>query len=595
MLRQYITALFHYAGTKAWLSLGMTVFIGLTQGIGLVMIIPFLSIIGIGGSDNSNTIVKGTAYVINAVGIPANIYSVLAIYLILISVHAVITRYYEVLNTRIVNGFTQHLRNTLYELFCHVDWLTFLRTRNSDITHLLTADLQRVSFATQQLFQLIGAAVIMMIHIGVACIISVPMTLAALFCGACFMLILHPFNRKVTTFGASFRKSMDDMYSAVTQHLSGMKVARAYSLEERHKRHFRHITDNITRQMIRFSEINSATRMVYHIGATVILALFLLIGIEIVRISAVNLIVIVFLFARILPGFSRLQQNLQRVLNALPSFKAVTDTKQRFHAAQEPQIPFAGKHLPHYSLKQEIRFERVCFRYQTTQTEWVLENIDAVIPANTMTAITGPSGAGKSTMADLLLGLLVPDSGKILIDGHALSGSMLYRWRKTVGYVPQESFLFHESIGDNLRRAAPRATEKQLWEALRTASAADVVAGLPQQLDCIVGERGIRLSGGERQRIALARALLRSPSLLLLDEATSALDNVNERHIQNAIEALSGKLTVIVIAHRLSTIEKADYRIILDRGTIMSAALRHRTGTEDRVRSSLSSNTITVL
>ena len=201
-----------------------------------------------------------------------------------------------------------------------------------------------------------------------------------------------------------------------------------------------------------------------------------------------------------------------------------------------------------------------------------MQDANVVIPARSMTAIVGPSGAGKSTMADLLLGLLSPEQGMVSIDGQPLTGEHLHRWRRSVGYVPQDTFLFHDTIRSNLLWALPNAKEADLWSALRLAAADAFVSRIPGGLDAVVGDRGIRLSGGERQRIALARALLRKPSLLLLDEATSALDSENERQIQQAINQLHGELTIVVIAHRSSTILRADKIVTLSEGRIVKKA-----------------------
>ena len=173
----------------------------------------------------------------------------------------------------------------------------------------------------------------------------------------------------------------------------------------------------------------------------------------------------------------------------------------------------------------------------------------------------------------MVLGLLIPDKGGIFIDDQALSGTVLAQWRNTMGYVPQETFLFHESIRNNLLRAAPSATQADLVEALQMAAADEFVANLPEGVDTIVGDRGVRLSGGERQRIALARALLRKPAFLLLDEATSALDRENEAKILSAIEKLRGQLTILVIAHRRSTVQNADFHIELQNGRVVSSSL----------------------
>ena len=224
---------------------------------------------------------------------------------------------------------------------------------------------------------------------------------------------------------------------------------------------------------------------------------------------------------------------------------------------------------PPYSITKEIICQDVFFRYDKSKDQYAIEGINIKIPVNQMTAIVGPSGAGKSTLIDLLMGLNQPEKGKVLIDGLPLTKDSLLPLRRSISYVPQDPFLFNATLRENLLMIEPNATEEQIWEALEFSSAAEFVNKLPQGLDTIIGDRGIRLSGGERQRIVLARAILRKPSILVLDEATSALDTENERKIQEAIEQLKGKMTVIVIAHRLSTIRNADQVIVLDKGKII--------------------------
>ena len=194
--------------------------------------------------------------------------------------------------------------------------------------------------------------------------------------------------------------------------------------------------------------------------------------------------------------------------------------------------------------------------------------VDLVIPAQRTTALVGPSGSGKSTIADLLTGLLQPDSGEIEVDGHSLSASDLPAWRRGIGYVPQEVFLFHDTVRANLLWACPEAEESEVWQALERA-AADFVRQLPKGLETEIGERGVRLSGGERQRLALARALLIRPKLLILDEATSNLDVENERRIQRALAELRGQMTIVIIAHRLSSIRNADQIVVVEDGAIV--------------------------
>ncbi|MBP7982278.1 MAG: ATP-binding cassette domain-containing protein, partial [Arenimonas sp.] len=202
-----------------------------------------------------------------------------------------------------------------------------------------------------------------------------------------------------------------------------------------------------------------------------------------------------------------------------------------------------------------------------SRIEPALNDVSLTLKSRTTTAVMGESGAGKSTLADVLMGLLDLDAGQLCVDGHDISGPALLNWRNSVSYVPQDAFLFHDSIRRNLLWGDLQATDQELELALQRA-AAEFVFELPLGLDTVVGDGGILLSGGERQRIALARALLKKPALLILDEATSALDRGNETRIRKAIENLHGNLTVLIIGHRLPTLEHADHIVVMDKGRI---------------------------
>jgi ATP-binding cassette subfamily C protein len=315
--------------------------------------------------------------------------------------------------------------------------------------------------------------------------------------------------------------------------------------------------------------------MYYQIGAAVFLGLFFYMAVAVAGIPPASLLVLVFLFARLLPKLSQIQRNIQQVGNTLPSYAAVTRMQARFEQEKEPP---PAEPAPFLVLEKGIELRRVWFRYNKEDEIYALQDVDVVIPAGGMTAIIGPSGSGKSTLADLIMGLLRPDRGEIRVEGRPLTGERLYQWRRSVGYVPQETFLFHDTVRANLLWALPGAGEGDLWRALSLAVADEFVARMPQGLDTVVGERGLRLSGGERQRIALARALLRQPALLLLDEATSSLDRENEDRILEAVERLHGELTILVIAHRLSTIRHADQIVTMERGRAMKAGRSSETG-----------------
>jgi ATP-binding cassette subfamily B protein len=204
-----------------------------------------------------------------------------------------------------------------------------------------------------------------------------------------------------------------------------------------------------------------------------------------------------------------------------------------------------------------------------TISEPVLRGVSFTVEPGQMVALVGPSGAGKSTTALLLPRVYDVTDGAVLVGDVDVRDATLGSLRDTIGVVTQDSHLFHETIAENLRYARPDASDEELWTALERAQVGQLVRELPDGLDTVVGERGYRFSGGEKQRIAIARLLLKAPSIVILDEATAHLDSESEAAVQRALgEALTGR-TALVIAHRLSTVREADQILVLDKGRIV--------------------------
>jgi ATP-binding cassette subfamily B protein len=217
----------------------------------------------------------------------------------------------------------------------------------------------------------------------------------------------------------------------------------------------------------------------------------------------------------------------------------------------------------------EVAFENVHFHYDGEAAgRATLDSIDLTVPAGGSLAVVGPTGSGKSTLSYLVPRLYDVTGGRVLLDGVDVRDLDFDTLARAVGVVSQETYLFHASVGDNLRFAKPDATDEEIEAAARAAQIHDHIASLPDGYDTLVGERGYRFSGGEKQRLAIARTILRDPPVLILDEATSALDTRTEHAVQQAIDALSAGRTTITIAHRLSTVRDADQIVVLEAGRI---------------------------
>ena len=217
-------------------------------------------------------------------------------------------------------------------------------------------------------------------------------------------------------------------------------------------------------------------------------------------------------------------------------------------------------------VKGEITFNNVGFNYDGTDS--ILKDISFTMKKGTVTALVGASGAGKSTIADLIPRFYDVINGQIEIDGNDIRDLDINSLRRMMGIVSQETILFNDTIGANIEYGLQRVTEDQLKKAAKNANAYDFISEQPNGFETVIGEKGVRLSGGQRQRIAIARAILKNPSILILDEATSSLDTESEFKVQKAIDNLMADRTVLVIAHRLSTVKSADKIIVMEEGEI---------------------------
>ncbi|MBB2941475.1 ATP-binding cassette subfamily B protein [Actinoplanes lutulentus] len=299
------------------------------------------------------------------------------------------------------------------------------------------------------------------------------------------------------------------------------------------------------------------------------------------QVSAGTVVTLALLLTRLYGPLTALSNVRVDVMSALVSFDRVFEVLDL-----DPGITEKPDAAPIPAGAGRIEFRGVQFRYPSAdqvslatledvasldqrENELVLDGVDFTVEPGRMVALVGPSGAGKSTTSMLLSRVYDVSGGAVLIGGVDVRDTTLASLRDTIGVVTQDSHLFHETIAENLRYASPESTDEQMWAALDGAQVGDLVRALPDGLDTVVGERGYRFSGGEKQRIAIARILLKQPSIVVLDEATAHLDSESEAAVQRALaEALRGR-TAVVIAHRLSTIRDADEILVLDHGRIV--------------------------
>ncbi|WP_160032903.1 ABC transporter ATP-binding protein [Paenibacillus sp. An7] len=572
-LKLYMKKLYAITGGKLVVNIICMVLISILEGAGIYMLIPMLAAIGIVDTGFGGSIpLEWLQSIIQHIPADSKLAVVLFMFISIVAFQAFLQRNQTILSSQIQQHFVHTLRYETYQLLLHSKWELFMSKRKSDFSHILTSELARVSQGTTLLLRLTSASIFTLIQIAFAFWLSPLLTLMVLGSATVLFFLLRPFVHKAKRLGDHTSDLSQQYMTEIVEHFNGMKDIKSNGLEEQHIQGFRGLCLRMEKNMVDFIKLNSATQLIYQISAVVIIALFVYSSLHLFASQGESMLLLIVIFSRLWPRFSMIQTSIEYIVSMIPAFRSLMQLQGECELAKESNdLHFVNQSLQSdvmpILLNQGIRYEQLSYRYPGQKKD-ALHGINAFIPINGMTAVVGRSGAGKSTFIDLLMGLIEPTAGRIMLDQLPLQQEQRVHWRQSLSYVSQDPFLFHSSIRDNLLLVRPHATEEELWESLEFA-AAGFVKKLPQGLDTVIGDRGLRLSGGERQRIVLARAILRNPSILVLDEATSALDSQNELQIQEALDRLKGSMTIIVIAHRLSTIRNADQVIVLEDGKVM--------------------------
>ena len=555
----------HSAGQGPLMAAGLLVLLaGATEGISLALLVPLIGLLG--ESSGANGIfVAAAKRAFEVAGLSLSMPILVMVFVTLVLARTILLGMRDVRLEQLRSQFINSLRGGTYQAIARASWSFLMRRRLSDILEVLTSQIDRVSHGIHFFLRVPAQIVLAIVQIGVALALSPVLTLGVLCWGAILLVVFRGRFRGRYLEGESLVAAHRVAFAEVSDFLHALKLAKSHNAERRHIAAFEAAARRQTAQALAFERSAVAARMMVQIAAAVTLGAFVYVAVAYLNLATSAVIVMVIVFARLAPMISELQQGWQMIAHALPIFEAVINLRAQSLSAAEP----ISESRSRLGVSQEIRFSGVSFRYEESHGGSAVDALDLVIPAGSMVAIVGPSGAGKTTLADLLLGLIVPQKGVISVDGVPLGESTRASWRRSVSYVPQENFLFNDTVRANLKWANSEATEDDIRWALSIAAANEFIDALPEGLDTSIGERGIRLSGGERQRLGLARALLSRPALLVLDEATSALDQRTERAVQSAVQRLHGSMTIVIIAHRMSTIRNADRIFVLERGRLV--------------------------
>lgn len=430
----------------------------------------------------------------------------------------------------------------------------FQRNITNDVNGFFTVVLNALQFLAE-----FSVSTVLVVYLFVQDWVSTLAVASLLFS---FIVIFTIFFRKVLVkIGEESRQANVLVTKWLFQAFSGIKEIKVSNKESffasNYDKHFKDCV-RIQRQQ---SILTYLPRPVMETVCICSLMIAMIIKIVVVKSDITSFVTTLSVFAvaafRMLPSFNKITGYISGMMFNKPAIDSVYSDLKEIEQLMEQRMADQEDTLK-VSFNDAIRLDHVSFHYPKSD-KWILKNASLAIKKNTSVAFIGESGAGKTTAADLILGILKPQEGTLTIDGVDINRCMA-SWHEDVGYIPQSIYLMDDSIRANIAFGIQEAEidNAAIEKALREAQLDQFVHSLPDGLDAMIGDRGVKLSGGQRQRIGIARALYRNPNVLILDEATSALDNETEKEVMEAIDGLHGTRTLIVIAHRLSTIRKCD-------------------------------------
>lgn len=463
-------------------------------------------------------------------------------------------------------GVVRDIRNQLYQKITRLSLGFFSEERKGDIIARMSGDVQEIENSIMSsLDMLFKNPILIIAYFATLLIISWQLTIFTIFFVPVFGWLMGFIGRKLKQKSIKAQNLWSDTMSQVEETLGGMRIIKAFGAEEKMYARFSKINNDYRSNILRVTiRQQLAHPMSEFLGTLMIVIVLWFGGMLVLNTHTIDgptfIYYLIMLYSIINPlkEFSKAGYNIPKGLASMERVDKILKAEMDIKEKESPEMIKQFEH--------QIEFRNVSFKYGE---QWVLKDINLVIPKGKTIALVGQSGSGKSTLVDLIPRYYDAQEGEVLIDGINVKDLAIHDLRQLIGNVNQESILFNDSFRNNITFGVDHATQDEVEAAAKIANAYDFIMESEQGFDTNIGDRGGRLSGGQRQRVSIARAILKNPPILILDEATSALDTESERLVQDALEHLMSNRTTVAIAHRLSTIKHADEIYVLHDGRIV--------------------------
>jgi ATP-binding cassette subfamily C protein len=560
--RLLFTDLFERLGWRFAVLVAWTALVGLGEGISVVLLLPLLSRAGVTAADSQGAVVKLLDEGLVLIGATA-VYEILAVILAVAIIHTAISIALNSWTAKLARRYQARHQLELFAACMRAKWNFIVEKKAGELTNAIITESERLGRAFTICLGLLAGVVVTAVYVCLSLIISWPVTLALIvFATAASLTMMHLYRRSFVV-GKSLAPLNAELQSLVNEYIAGAKFIKASGADERATLRVAPLVHKLEQVNAAATSLPPTVRNILELITLTGLAFLLVFSSKGMGVAAGNAIVVIVLFGRLFPRITAMQSQVHYLNNNVHAIEIIKELQKAADAEAEPHDPSTVALTVGQPTNLITRNLYVRFGPRT-----VLDGINLRFPIPGVVAVVGKSGSGKSTLVHALLGL-VEHSGSIQLGSYDLASAPIRAWRRAIGYVPQETILFHASIRENLMLVKPDASEAELRRAVRRAHAEEFIDASPEGFDTIIGDQGVKLSGGQRQRIGIARAVLTDPVLLLMDEAMSALDAVSEAELLRTIDGLRKEMGILLVTHGLATVRTADSICVMDAGRMV--------------------------
>jgi ABC-type multidrug transport system fused ATPase/permease subunit len=542
-----------------------TVLVGLGEGISVVLLLPLLNLIGIANVNGQGIAIKLLDKGLAIIGAttPLRILAVIAAITIVQTGLAIGLIWWTALLAR---RYQSQRQLEMFRAFMRARWSFITDKKSGELTNAIVTESERLGGAFTICLSLLASTVVTVVYLALALVIAWQATLGLVGFALAGGLVMVRLYKKTYAAGQSLAPLNAEFQSRLSEYFSGAKFIKASGGIDRATARIEFLVHKLEKTVAIANSLPGTVRSLLELLALIALAGILVLSSSWNGAAAANIVVVLALFGRLFPRITMLQAQLHHLNWNVPAVEVAGKLQAEAEAAVERQD----------SSHEMLRIEPpIVLTIRDLQVKFggrvALDGVNVTLPIPGLLAIVGRSGAGKSTLVHTLLGLVDPSAGSIQLGPYDLGSVSLGAWRRSIGYVPQETILFHASIRDNLTLVNPAASAADIKSAARRAHALEFINSLPDGFDTIIGDQGVKLSGGQRQRLGIARALLMNPALLVMDEAMSALDTESEAELLRALDELRDDIGILLVAHRLAAARSADVVCVFENGRVVES------------------------